>query len=206
MGKWTLVRHARTPWNIEGRVQGHSGAPLGAAGCAEAQRLAARLKASRFEAAYSSDLDRAVETAETVLAGRGTSLDKVPQLRELAYGEWEGLVHSEVEARYPESYAEMVKASIDFSPPGGESPRDVLRRVAHLTERVREGRGTQEDLLVVGHSGSLKALAVVLLGLLPESYWRFRLAPASLSVITVYDDWTTLDLWNDTTHLEGLDA
>ena len=62
--RWFLVRHGETPWNDEGRAQGQSDTPLNARGRAQAALTGTRLMPLDFEAAYSSDLQRVVSTAE----------------------------------------------------------------------------------------------------------------------------------------------
>ena len=206
MGRWYLVRHAMTQWNREGRVQGHAGPPLDEPALAQASRVAESLREVEFAAAYCSDLPRATQTAEVILEGRNIEPRPAPELREFAYGAWEGLTHSEVQERYPDQFADSMRASIDFAAPGGESARDVLGRTLGLRDRLVATHAVGEELLLVGHSGSLKGMLVALLGLDPKHFWRFRLVPGSISIVSVHGADATLDLWNDTSHLEGLDG
>ena len=204
MGRWRLVRHGRTSWNQQKRVQGHSDPPLDSLGRLQAERLAMKLRPASFGAAYASDLRRAAQTAEAVLHGRQLALVPAPELRELSYGKWEGLAYTEVLSRYPSEYAHYMARSLDFAAPGGESLRQLLARVDAFKERVVSAY-PDEDLLVVGHSGSLNALVVSLLELPPEAIWRFRVDPTSISVVSLHNPGVTLETWNDTSHLEGLD-
>ena len=204
MGKWHLVRHGRTSWNREKRVQGHSDPPLNPLGRLQAERLAKKLGPATFGVAYASDLRRATQTAEAILHGRQLALGPAPELRELAYGVWEGLAFTEIPERYPGEYAHYMARSLDFEAPGGESMRQLLTRVRAFKERLVTAH-PDEDLLVVGHSGSLNALVVSLLELPPEAMWRFHLDPTSISVVSLHNPGVTLDSWNDTSHLEGLD-
>ena len=169
MGKWHLVRHGRTSWNREKRVQGHSDPPLNPLGRLQAERLAKKLGPATFGAAYASDLRRATQTAEAILHGRQLALGPAPELRELAYGVWEGLAFTEIPERYPGEYAHYMARSLDFEAPGGESMRQLLTRVRAFKERLVTAH-PDEDLLVVGHSGSLNALVVSLLGIAAGGY------------------------------------
>ena len=205
MGTWYLVRHARTAWNAAGRVQGHADPPLDATGSAQAERLAARLASTPFAAAYTSDLSRSMDTARAILNGRPTSLESAPELREIAYGQWEGLTYRELQTRYPKDYALYTQGSMAFAAPGGESISQLIQRVCQLQERLVSVHAA-DDMLVVGHSGSLLSLLVCLLGLPPEAVWRFHADRASLSIVTLHSQRAILNLWNDTSHLEGLDG
>ncbi len=206
MGKWCLVRHGQTEWNTKVRVQGHSDIALSEAGQGQAQRVARRLASISFTAAYSSDLARATETAEAILLGRNVSLRAAPELRELSYGLWEGMSYLEVQAQYPQLYAQLLTGDLTFAPPGGESVHDIVRRVDPLISRLKAAHASDaENILVVGHGGSLRALLVGALGLPLGAFWRFQLAPASISILSLYSEGATLDLWNDTSHLASSD-
>ena len=204
MGRWFLVRHGETDWNAAGRAQGQSQVPLNAAGRGQARALATRLRPLHFSAAYASDLRRVTETAAAILHGRDLPLVTLPALREKSFGEWEGMTFAEVETRYPERYAELFSDDGSFAPPGGESDRQLLRRVAAGVNRLREAHGRDRgNLLLVAHGGSLCAAIVHLLKLPAASMWRFRLDDGGLSAVTLYDDGgAALDLLNDTGHLE----
>ena len=204
MGRWFLVRHGETDWNAAGRAQGQSQVPLNATGQAQARTLAARLRQQCFTAAYASDLRRVTETAAAILHGRDVPLVALPALREKHFGEWEGLTFAEVEARYPERYAELFSGAGSFAPPGGESDRQLFQRVAAGVDRLREAhRRHPGNLLLVAHGGSLCAAIVHLLELPAASMWRFRLDNGGLSAVTLYNDGgAALDLLNDTSHLE----
>lgn len=202
MGKWYLVRHGETAWNREGRVQGHTNTALGEPGLVQAERVAVRLAPVSFAAAYCSDLKRTVETAEAVLRGRGVPLRQMAELREANHGEWDGLTYQEVQDRYPERFAQFMSMQGDVSAPGGESAADVLKRACLARDRLIETH-PDDDLLVVAHSGSLRALVVALLDLPLEASWRFRIEPCSVSIVAMHGRGATLELWNDVAHLEA---
>ena len=202
MNSWFLVRHGETAWNDEGRAQGHVDTPLNVVGRRQAKLAAARLAGVSFAAAYSSDLPRALEAARLLVKGRSTHLCASPDLRELSYGEWEGVTYEEVQARFPILYAELMSGDVAFAPPGGESVEDLVHRVGALHERLRRTHCEGENVLVVGHGGSLRALLISVLELPVTSFWRFRLDLGSLSIVTLSQEGATLDLWNDTGFLE----
>lgn len=205
MARWLLVRHGETDWNREGRVQGHVATSLNERGLRQAAALRERLAGEAIEAAYVCDLPRSMETAREILKGRAIALSLCPELRELAYGQWEGLTFTEVQARDPEKYAELLKGEAEFAPPGGESLHDLSQRVSRGATRIASAHGQSEGgLLLVGHAGSLRALALHLLGLPLAAFWRLGLAPASLSLIQVYPEGAVLELWNDTSHCRGI--
>jgi len=200
VGKWLLVRHAEAIWNSEGRIQGHVEVPLNEKGRAQAEALRRRLASVDIQAAYTSNLARAVETTRVILRGRSVPLFPLPALREFSYGLWEGLTFEEVEKNYPHEYARLMGDGEDFAPPGGESTKELVERIKGFvfSTKASNAEGT---LLIVGHGGSLRALIICLLELPNSAFWRLYLDPASLSEVEVYPQNAVLRLLNDTSHL-----
>ena len=204
MARWFLVRHGETVWNAEGRVQGHLDSSLTDAGLENARRMAARLTSVGFAAAYASDLGRAQETLSIMLNGRSLPTQTLSELREKSYGSWEGSTFQEIQERYPEQYDRLFQDDVEFAPPGGESDEDLARRIDGLAERLRLAHPGDEDILLLAHGGSLRALLVSLLELPVRSLWHFRLDNSSLSIVGTSSNGATVHLWNDTSHLAGV--
>lgn len=208
MSTWYLVRHGETEWNRTGRMQGHTGVPLSAEGRRQAARLGERLRDVDFAAVYCSDLPRAAETARIIAADRDLAISNESDLREFSYGEWEGLTLEEVETRYPGALAERIEAggNLGWTAPGGESAVDALQRVRRFTTRASESLGVREDILVVAHGGSVRALAVCLLDLADDDFWKFRVDNTALAIVSDHDGTRVLESWNDTSHLADADS
>jgi broad specificity phosphatase PhoE len=158
-----LVRHGETDFNVEQRLQGQYETSINARGRLQATEsgvllrdLFARDQRRADEFAYvSSPLERARETMELVRATLGLDLgsyDLDDRLKEISYGQWEGLTLSEIQARDPQVLARREQDKWDFTPPGGESYRDVAARVAawYLT--------VARDTVVVAHGGVVRVL------------------------------------------------
>lgn len=199
---WYLARHGETDWNRERRIQGQSDTSLNRRGRKQAASLGTRLADIEFSGVYSSDLARTMETARLVAGERRPAIVPLRELREINYGEWEGLTFSEVESADPEGFAErMMRQNVDFAPPGGEDPHQLRARVRHFYDGVRGRHGSGENVLVIGHGGSLLALVTCLLGMPAQYMLRFRLNPTGLSIVRTFPDAAVLELWNDTGHL-----
>ena len=163
MGKLYIVRHGETVWNREGRIQGHTDVGLSERGLEQARLLAQRLKSVPLDAAYASDLCRASDTAAAILEGRDVPLYPTPRLREYHKGAFEGLTEAELRARYPAEYPGYIAKDLDYAPEGGESTRGVSARMTAAVNEIKE-RHLGDNVLVVGHGGSLRAAMMVLLG------------------------------------------
>lgn len=200
MGRWLLVRHGESTWNQERRLQGQQNPPLSTQGRAQAQALRRRLERFPFAHAYASDLERAAETARILLQGRPVPITLTPVLREFRFGPWEGKPYDTLAQEDPVRFQQFMAGDPTFAPPpGGETRHQVLQRVKSFIAHVQENHPGQ-DILIVSHGGCLRALAVALLGLPIEALWRFRLAPASLSILEVHGQSALLVAWNDASH------
>ena len=200
--KLFLTRHGQTDWNIARRYQGHSNTELNQVGIRQAEQLAKRLLAETIHAIYSSDLSRAMTTAEII----ANAQEQAPvfrsdmRWRELSFGNWEGMTYREMSAHSPELFDAWMKDSLTISTPNGETHRQLAERVQAAFDEIK-AKHKEETVLIVGHSGSMQTLLALLLGVDLSRYWQFRVSQASLSELTVYEDSVTLNLFNDVSHL-----
>lgn len=158
-----LIRHGETDFNVEQRLQGRYETQLNARGRLQAEHsgdvlrdLFARDRRSASDFPYvSSPLLRARETMELVRRTLGLDPDAYdvdPRLMEVSYGKWEGSTLAEIQARDPDALKHRENDKWDFEPPGGESYRDVARRVAEWYSSVTC------DTVVATHGGVVRAL------------------------------------------------
>lgn len=141
-----LARHGETNWNRERRLQGSSDTELNELGRTQARELAEALADVELSAVYSSDLQRARETAEIVAARKGLAVEVDRDLRERNFGSWEGLTRAEIAERFP-----------DLELHDGESDADVRRRVLAAVHRIVAAHPTG-SVLVVSHGSALNSL------------------------------------------------
>jgi broad specificity phosphatase PhoE len=177
----TVVRHGRTAWNDAGRFQGHTDIALDEQGQAQARRLAVRLGEERYVAAFSSDLARARETAETILGPRAATLVLDARWREMRFGEWEGLTWPQILARSPQIEAEGAAKPRFYTPQGGESFDAVCARVGSALAELTREPARSGNVLIVTHAGPLHALLRVALGDERSDALAVRFSPASVT-------------------------
>ncbi len=198
MLRWYLVRHGRTELNRANRVQGHTQTILDDEGFVQAIKLRDRLIDETFVAAFSSDLTRAKQTAQTILGNRKVTLETSSDLREFDYGLWNNLKLEEVRNNYSDGLTQMMDKE-NFAPPGGESLTQVLERTGKFVSRVKT-QVSEGKLLVACHGGSLRGLIVHLLGLPVDKFWSLQVDLASLSIVDIYPNRAVLVLFNDISH------
>lgn len=204
MKRLLLIPHGQTDWNAEGRVQGHTDIPMNAHGREQARRLAHSLRPEKIAAIIASDLRRASETADFVSAQVHVPIRIDARLREIHFGDWEGLTAKEIAVHDPAGWERWEKGSLT-SPPRGES----LQSLAHRLETaLREAIATDSPdgaILLVAHRGSLRVLICLALGFDPDLMHRFRLDQASVSELLLSAKGAVLNRLNDIHHLREPD-
>ena len=197
-----LLRHGQTEHTPERRFSGSSDLPLSELGRAEAWAAARSLKVRGIDAIVSSPLRRCRETAAAAAEVLGLPVEVDDELRELDFGEWEGLTRDEAMGSNPLALRRFFEAT-DVRAPGGESIAEVSTRVARARQRIlREHAG--ETVLVVSHVTPIKLLLAAGLGVGDDVVHRVFLEAASLcSVAWSSDGRTSVRLVNDTGHLRS---
>lgn len=167
-----LVRHGETELNEKGVYCGWTDCGLSSKGVMQAEDLAEILRDIRFDAVISSSLSRAVETAVIVSGCTADSIVKDDRLRELNFGDWEGMNHREVMEKHKEAWEKWSCDWENAAPPKGESFSQMLSRVKSCIEDIlKEYKG--KKVLIVSHQGVMRIIPVILLRLEPEAYWCF---------------------------------
>lgn len=200
-----VVRHGETEWNLIGKQQGHLNSPLTESGIKQAHALAAGLTDMGIKILYSSDLGRAVQTAEIIGAclGLGVTIDQ--RLRERHLGSLQGLTMREFHEQFPEEFAAHTSGDPDYILPGGESARQRFERcVACCVELAARHAG--QRVLVVTHGGVLMSLFYHALGIPLTDPRRFSLFNAAINRFTICGDSWRLETWGDISHLREMTA
>ncbi|MEV0000640.1 histidine phosphatase family protein [Streptomyces sp. NPDC050848] len=159
-----LWRHGQTSWNLERRFQGSTDIELTETGVAQARRSARLLASLKPDAIVASDLKRAAATAAELSAITGHLVTHDSALRETYAGEWQGLTHDEIVARYGDQYAAW-KRGEPVRRGGGELETEVADRAAPLVLEYADKLPENGTLVVVSHGGTIRTTIGRLLGL-----------------------------------------
>ncbi len=186
-----LLRHGVTPHTLEKRFSGglaSANPPLSDDGRAQVRASAEWLMPlkERISAIIASPVRRTRESAQIAADVLGKQVSEEPGFAEMEFGEWDGLTFAEVGERYPGELERWLR-SLEEAPRGGESFRAVEKRVLDGLDRLLE-RHHGETVLVVSHVTPIKTLVARALEAELDAVYRMELAPASISVITFYDD------------------
>ena len=200
MSRLLLVRHGDTELNSAERYWGSTDVKLSDAGFRQAEMLRDRLATERIDVIYSSNLRRASATAQIIASSHRLDIITCAELREIDFGELEGLTFNEISQLYPEVTELWLQRSPGLKYPGGESVDELTSRVSQFVGRL-ENHAPQETILIVAHSGVLRTLVCQLLGIELRYRWQFRLDLASLSVLETHPAGAILNLLNDVSHM-----
>jgi broad specificity phosphatase PhoE len=198
-----LIRPGETDWNRLGRWQGWVNTPLNEHGKLQARALAHFVRNIGMGALYTSDLQRALETAENLARHLPFEPFRDQRLRERSIGLWQGLTLDEMRAWYPEDYASMLADPDGYRVPGGESRSDVRARVMSAVTDILRGDAS-ETVGILSHTTAIK----ILLGDLIAGYNPLDVGIDNTSVTTIRrsDNRWELVAIDDVMHLEGLEA
>ena len=195
-----IVRHGETEWNIKSIRQGNLDSRLTEKGMAQAKALAQRLAREHFTALYSSDLGRAVQTAEEVASVTGHEIITDPRLRERHLGIFQGLSGDEIKQKHPEEYKLHRSLGPDYVIPGGESVKQqVARNIAYLNEIGSKHLG--ETIVVVTHGGVISGLFRHTFSIPFNAPRRFEFTNAGLNIFAYEEGNWFLLTWGDVSHL-----
>ena len=203
MTELLFIRHGETDWNRQQRFQGQIDVPLNANGLAQAQRLAKRLADERYDAFFTSDLQRARQTAQPLAEGWGLQPLDLPGLREQSFGIWEGLDVPTIKANHAELWPRWVEHRGDFALPGGENLLQFQARVlATVDVLVREHRGRR--IAIVTHGGVLDMLWRSAQRLSLDGLRSCAIPNTGINRLRWDGSALQIDVWGDDAHLAGL--
>jgi broad specificity phosphatase PhoE len=196
-----FIRHGQTVWNTERREMGQLDSPLSEKGKKQAEALAKRLQKVQFSALYSSDLGRALQTANYISKSSNKDIIKVKDLRERNMGIFQGLTKEEMAEKYPEEWEAYNSVNkFEFVIPEGESQRQRYERSISALNKLAD-KHPREDIVLVSHGGILMGLFEHVLGLPPGNGNRFKRRNATYNVFCRENGVWSLDTWGDTSHL-----
>lgn len=207
-----LVRHGRTALTEARRISGGNGADpeLSEAGRADAESVADAIaqigRTGSFAHLHSpvvvvtSPMARTKQTAEAIAARIGASVEVIEELREISFGEWDGLTIAEVKQRFGAGF-EAWQGSWDYAPPGGESLADFDARIKIAKSLILE-RHAGASVVVVAHVMPIRGFVAQALDAGSAAYWRTQVSPCSITGIRLWGNAEAeVQFVNHTAHL-----
>jgi broad specificity phosphatase PhoE len=199
-----LIRHGQSEWNASGRWQGQADPPLSQHGQHEAALLAERLAKLSPAALYTSDLQRAAQTAAPLAEAFDHSPIPRTELREVDIGTWSGKTFDEIVAAFPEEFAAW-RSGEDVARGGGERFTDLTRRAVGFLDGLRHHHDG-EDVVAVTHGGWIRAALSHILGLAHNHPGLGGTANTGITVLRYLPTGLRLLVHNDHAHVENVSS
>jgi len=196
------IRHGETAWNVATRIQGSLNIPLNERGYEQARAAAQALRRENIAAIYSSDLERAHETAHAI--GKAVGLQAIPTkaLRERLFGKFEGKTFAEIDELWPDEAERWRRRDPEFCPEGGESLITFRTRILQCVSGLA-ARHAGQQIVVVSHGGDNDILYRAATGLDLQAPRTWSLGNAEINRLLWTQQGFSLLGWADTAHLNG---
>ena len=169
MNTLLFIRHAET--DMAGRFCGHTDPPVNERGHRQIEKLLETLKNESIDAIYTSDLKRAVTTAEAIATVFELKLTQVTTLREIYFGDWEGLTWKEIEARDAAYARNWSEAYPQLPPPGGEPFASFQSRIVIEVQHLLT-MADQKCIAIVTHAGVMRVVLRAFSGVDEATAWE----------------------------------
>jgi probable phosphoglycerate mutase len=196
-----IVRHGQTNWNILGKTQGHGNSDLTAKGIEQATELAESIVNYPIDYIYSSDLGRAVQTAQILGDKLNIKIEETEALREMGFGEWEGLLIDEIKANYANVYTTWRNEPHLAQIPGGETLHLIKDRVDSFIQSLNE-KYDNKHILLVTHSVTVRVMLLAFLNSGMENIYRIKQDNTALNIVEYRDYGPVVIKMNDTSHIK----
>lgn len=197
-----LIRHGETEWNTLGKFQGCTDIELSEEGIKQAILLEKRLDGD-FDYIYSSPLIRAAETAKIISENAEKEVIIAPEIREINFGEWEGLTIHEIKEKYPDIFSAWRNDKKESCICGGDSSihNAANRATKCILDIVSKHKG--KKIVIVAHGGIIKAALIGIFEWDMTMYHKIALGNTCINTITFNNDLMPMLLGlNDTNHLK----
>lgn len=203
MTRLIIIRHGQTLWNSQRKYQGHSDIALSDTGIKQAEAVAVRLATEKIHAVYASDLSRAFKTAECIAVKHNLTVSQMPALREIKFGDWEGLTYDQISARWPGLLGKLWTTPDELQIPGGESFHQLKARAYTAIEKIVVEH-PEQTVAVVAHGGTIGTILCGLLDIHLNHVWSIRQDNTAVNIVEYYEGRPTITLLNCVRHLETL--
>ena len=196
------IRHGETAWNVDTRIQGQLDIGLNDTGLWQAQRVGHALAEETLDAIYSSDLQRAMATAQAI--AQATAVPRHPELglRERHFGHLQGQTWADIEQHWPEDARLWRSRDPHWAPQGGESLTVLRERIADTVDRLAS-RHLGQHIVLVAHGGVMDALYRLATGQDIQTPRTWHLGNAAINRLLWTPQGLSLIGWGDVSHLEA---
>ena len=191
-----LIRHGQVEGYENFPVYGHTDVKLTEVGILQMKQMADRLRLTEPKAIYSSDLKRSATGSRLIALHHDVPVYFLPELREMEFGDWEGLTLTEIRTRFPEELQKRQDDLLNYRAPGnGESIADLAARIDAVFDRIRAEQ-KENDIIITAHGAVNRVILCRALGLDLVRMFNIHQAYGCLNIIDYFSDTTLVRLIN----------
>lgn len=177
-----LIRHRLTDYNLKRRYCGIKDIGLNKIGRAEAGEIKTKIKGLKVDAVFCSDLKRSWQTAKIIFGTTGCRIIKNPNLREINFGNWEGLTSNQILKRFPSTYKKWLRDPFAADIPHGQNLYHFTSKIKNELKKMVKANLEQTVALVI-HSGPIRVILNTVLGIKRKDFWRLKINPDAIYII-----------------------
>ncbi|MGL6106612.1 histidine phosphatase family protein [Romboutsia sp.] len=200
MTRLILVRHALTTDNQDNRLSGHIDSSVSKEGKIQIDKLTNYLKNIEIDKIFSTTSSRTKDTVKNIASVKNIEIIEKDTLKEINFGDFEGVTFEEIKNNNPEEFDKMVKEGYNYKYPGGESLIETYDRVAKEIDKIIS-ENKDNNILVCSHGGTIRNIITHLISKSYEYHWNFRVDNASVSILEIQDGFTVINTMNNTSFI-----
>ncbi len=204
MAKVMLVRHGVTEWNSKGRVQGQSDTHLAPDGVHQARLLTAHFPFDFVKTIYTSDLHRAITTAEVIASRFNLDIVPMPEFREVNFGDWEGRSFEDLAKEDPTEFKKFFLQPDMLLIKGAETFAEVQNRAMTALKKIVHEHDKNDNIVIVTHGAVIRTILADILSMPLRKIWTIKQYNTAVNIIRIDDGAYSIELINGTYHLQSL--
>lgn len=180
--KLILIRHTATDYNLDRRYCGFSDIGINKKGIVQAKRIKNKLEDFRVDKIFCSDLKRTLQTAKIIFVKSACKIIKRKNLREINFGEWEGLKFEQIIEKYPLRCKKWFKDNFCAAPPKGERLGHFISRIEKELKRIIDS-SYDKTVVIIGHYGVMRVILNNALGRERKDFWMKKFDSQAVYII-----------------------
>ena len=200
MVKLILVRHALTVDNQKSRLSGHIDSSVSEEGKEQIDKITNYLKDFDIDKIYTTTSSRTKDTVKKLSELKSIEIIEKESLKEISFGDFEGLTFKEIENRYPEEFQDMIKKEYEYKYPNGESLIDSYNRVCTELDNIISDCDNQ-TILICSHGGTIRNIITYLISNSYKYHWNFKIDNGSVTILEIQDGFTVITTMNNTSFI-----
>lgn len=200
MVKLILVRHALTVDNQESRLSGHIDSSISEKGKEQIDKITNYLKDFNIDKIYTTTSTRTKDTVRKLSEIKSIDITEKENLKEISFGDFEGLTFNEIKDNYPEEFQDMIKKGYEYRYPNGESLIDSYNRVCIELDNIISNCDNQ-TVLICSHGGTIRNIITYLISNSYNYHWNFKIDNGSVTILEIQDGFTVITTMNNTSFI-----